>query len=142
MALESFERELIERLHGFQIPNRRQERVHRPRVFFSIFVKSSAKSIPSLDVAVLQQMDADGVLIGNVRAELGRDASLRCVAVTLGGDVVRLSTSVDYTAPGGSVELLGAFFTTDGAHHEHRQFVDHSVPDCSSDVVYKGLEYY
>jgi len=89
-------------------------------------------------VAVLQQMDADGVLVGNVRAELGRDASLRCVGVTLGGDVVRLATSVDYTAPGGSVELLGAFFTTDGAHHEHRQFVDHSVPDCSSDVVYKG----
>ncbi|MCH9719154.1 MAG: Fe-S cluster assembly protein SufD [Actinomycetia bacterium] len=89
-------------------------------------------------VAVLQQMDADGVLVNNVRAELGRDASLRCVAVTLGGDVVRLATSVDYTAPGGSVELLGAFFTTGGAHHEHRQFVDHSVPDCSSDVVYKG----
>ena len=89
-------------------------------------------------VAVLQQMDADGVLVGNVRAEIGRDASLRCVGVTLGGDVVRLATAVDYTAPGGSVELLGAFFTTGGAHHEHRQFVDHSVPDCSSDVVYKG----
>ena len=89
-------------------------------------------------VAVLQQMDADGVLVGNVRAEIGRDAFLRCVGVTLGGDVVRLATAVDYTAPGGSVELLGAFFTTGGAHHEHRQFVDHSVPDCSIDVVYKG----
>ena len=89
-------------------------------------------------VAVLQQMDSDGVLVGNVRAQLGRDASLRCVAVTLGGDLVRLTTTVDYTGPGGDAELLGAFFTTAGQHHEHRLFVDHSVPDCSSEVTYKG----
>lgn len=91
-----------------------------------------------LTVAVLQQMDSDGVLVGNVRAQLGRDASLRCVAVTLGGDLVRLTTTVDYTAPGGDAELLGAFFTTAGQHHEHRLFVDHSVRDCSSEVTYKG----
>ncbi len=89
-------------------------------------------------VAVLQQMDDDGVLVANVQAELGRDASLRCVAVTLGGDLVRLATNVTYNAPGGSVELLGAFFTARGSHQEHRLFVDHSVPDCSSEVVYKG----
>lgn len=91
-----------------------------------------------LTVAVLQQMDSDGVFVGNVRAQLGRDASLRCVAVTLGGDLVRLTTTVDYAAPGGDAELLGAFFTTAGQHHEHRLFVDHSVRDCSSEVTYKG----
>ncbi len=89
-------------------------------------------------VAVLQQMDDDAVLVGNVRASLGRDSSLRCVAVTLGGDVVRLNTSVAYTAPGGEAELLGAFFATSGQHQEHRLFVDHSVPDCASEVTYKG----
>ncbi len=89
-------------------------------------------------VAILQQMDNDGVLVGSVQAELGRDASLRCVAVTLGGDLIRLATNVGYNAPGGSAELLGAFFTAGGSHQEHRLFVDHSVPDCSSEVVYKG----
>ena len=89
-------------------------------------------------VAVLQRMSDDGVLVGHVRSVLGRDASLRAVAVTLGGDLVRLSSSVRYSAPGGDAELLGAFLTRDGRHHEHRLFVDHSVPDCRSDVTYKG----
>lgn len=89
-------------------------------------------------VAVVQQMADDAVLVGHVRAELGRDARLRAVAVTLGGDVVRLSSSVTYLAPGGDAELLGAFFARDGQHQEHRLFVDHSVPNCRSDVTYKG----
>lgn len=89
-------------------------------------------------VAVLQQMADDGVLVGHVRAQLDRDARLRAVAVTLGGDVVRLSSSVTYLAPGGDAELLGAFFARDGQHQEHRLFVDHSVPQCRSDVTYKG----
>ena len=89
-------------------------------------------------VAVLQRMAHDAVLVGHVRARLGRDARLRCVAVTLGGDVVRLSSNVEYLAPGGDAELLGAFFARDGQHQEHRLFVDHSVPNCRSDVTYKG----
>lgn len=89
-------------------------------------------------VAVVQQMADDAVLVGHVRSELGRDARLRAVAVTLGGDVVRLSSSVTYLAPGGDAELLGAFFARDGQHQEHRLFVDHSVPNCRSDVTYKG----
>ena len=89
-------------------------------------------------VAVLQRMSDDGVLVGHVRAVVGRDASVRCVAVTLGGDVVRLSSSVTYEAPGGDAQMLGAFFATAGQHQEHRLFVDHSVPHCRSDVTYKG----
>ena len=89
-------------------------------------------------VAVLQRMDDDGVFVGHVRAHLGRDAQLRCVAITLGGDLVRLSTTVNYEAPGGDADLLGAFFATAGQHQEHRLLVDHSVPNCRSNVTYKG----
>jgi Fe-S cluster assembly protein SufD len=89
-------------------------------------------------VAVLQRMESDGVLVAHVRAHLGRDAHLRCVAVTLGGDLVRLSTTINYEAPGGDAELLGAFFAHAGQHQEHRLFVDHAVPNCRSNVTYKG----
>ncbi len=89
-------------------------------------------------VAVLQQMADDAVLVGHVRAVVGRDAVVRCVAVTLSGDVVRLSSSVQYDAPGGDAQMLGAFFAGAGQHQEHRLFVDHSAPNCRSDVTYKG----
>ena len=58
--------------------------------------------------------------------------------ITLGGSVVRIVPTVRYAGPGGSAELLGVSFADDGQHLETRLFVDHSVPECSSDVLYKN----
>jgi Fe-S cluster assembly protein SufD len=58
--------------------------------------------------------------------------------VTLGGDLVRILPSVHYTAPGGSVDLIGLYFAGPGQHAEQRLFVDHSVENCRSNVMYKG----
>lgn len=71
-------------------------------------------------------------------ARLGRDAVLRHVAVTLGGDVVRTAVTVRYDGPGGDAELLGLYFADDGQHLESRLLVDHSQPNCRSNVLYKG----
>jgi Fe-S cluster assembly protein SufD len=86
----------------------------------------------------VQQWDDDAVHAGQQHARLGRDATFRSVVVTLGGSVVRLVPSVEYTGPGGDAELVGVYFADAGQHLEHRLFVDHSVPDCRSDVIYKG----
>jgi Fe-S cluster assembly protein SufD len=69
---------------------------------------------------------------------LGRDASVRHIAVSLGGGVVRLAPSVAYGGPGGDAELLGMYFADAGQHLEHRLFVDHAEPNCRSRVDYKG----
>ena len=58
--------------------------------------------------------------------------------VTLGGDLVRLVSNVEYAGPGGAAELLGVYFADAGQHQEHRLFVDHAVPNCRSNVTYKG----
>src|SRR5205823_12967435 len=71
-------------------------------------------------------------------AELGRDATLRHTVVTLGGDLVRVAPTVRYTAKGGDAELTGLYFADAGQHLEHRTFVDHSAPNCRSNVTYKG----
>ncbi|MBM6399551.1 Fe-S cluster assembly protein SufD [Phycicoccus sonneratiae] len=69
---------------------------------------------------------------------VGRDATVRHIAVTLGGGVVRLNTNASYTGPGGSFEGLGVYFADAGQHLEHRLFVDHEAPHCRSNVEYKG----
>ena len=43
-----------------------------------------------------------------------------------------------YAGPGGRAELLGVNFAGASQHIETRLFVDHSVPQCSSDVLYKN----
>jgi len=60
------------------------------------------------------------------------------VQVSLGGDLVRQYTSVDYTGRGGEAELYGLYFADASQHLEHRLLVDHSVPDCRSYVAYRG----
>ncbi len=92
----------------------------------------------ALTFVTIADGDRDHVLAGQHHIRLGRDATVHHIAVTLGGDVVRLVTTVEYTAPGGSMDAMGVFFTDAGQHHEHRLFIDHSQPHCSSDVLYKG----
>ncbi len=80
----------------------------------------------------------DAVQVCAQHARLGKDAVLRHVAVTLGGDVVRMAATVRFDAPGGDAELLGLYFADDGQHFESRLLVDHAQPNCKSNVLYKG----
>ncbi|SHN77434.1 Fe-S cluster assembly protein SufD [Geodermatophilus obscurus] len=75
---------------------------------------------------------------GQLDAVVGRDATFTQVVVTLGGDLVRLVSNVQYAGPGGTAELFGVYFSDETQHQEHRLWVDHAVPNCTSNVLYKG----
>jgi Fe-S cluster assembly protein SufD len=91
-----------------------------------------------LTVVSLQDWADDAVHVSAQHAKVGRDASLKHVAVSFGGDLVRHDTTAEYAGSGGSVEMLGLYFADEGQHIEHRLFVDHTAPRTRSHVVYKG----
>jgi len=91
-----------------------------------------------LTVVSIADWADDAVHVSSHHAALGKDAVLRHVAVTLGGDVVRLTARTKFCAPGGDAELLGLYFADDGQHFESRLLVDHAQPNCRSHVTYKG----
>ncbi|OQO93730.1 Fe-S cluster assembly protein SufD [Saccharomonospora piscinae] len=91
-----------------------------------------------LTVVSVQDWADDAVHVSEQHLRLGRDARLRHIVVTLGGDVVRVSPTATFAGPGGDVEMLGLHFADAGQHQEHRLFVDHAVPHCKSNVLYKG----
>ncbi|WP_040691993.1 Fe-S cluster assembly protein SufD [Nocardia vinacea] len=91
-----------------------------------------------LTVVAVQDWADDAVNTTAHHAQLGRDATLRHIAVTLGGDLVRLTANVRYDGPGGDAELLGLYFADAGQHFEQRLLIDHAVPHCKSNVLYKG----
>ena len=80
----------------------------------------------------------DMVHINAQHARLSKDSVLRHVAVTLGGELVRMAATVRYDAPGGDAELLGLYFADAGQHLESRLLIDHAQPNCRSNVLYKG----
>ncbi len=91
-----------------------------------------------LTVVSIADWADDAVHVSMHHARLGKDAVLRHVAVTLGGELVRLTGRVRFDAPGGDAELLGLYFADDGQHLESRLLIDHARPDCKSRVLYKG----
>jgi Fe-S cluster assembly protein SufD len=91
-----------------------------------------------LTVVTVQDWDADAVHVSSHTALVGRDAKLRHINVSFGGDVVRLTPLVKFAGPGGDAEMLGLFFADAGQHIDNRLLVDHSVPNCRSRVNYRG----
>ncbi|WP_229400066.1 Fe-S cluster assembly protein SufD [Micromonospora okii] len=91
-----------------------------------------------LTLVTVADWAADAVQAQHLKVRLGRDARVVHVQVSLGGDLVRQYTTVEYTGRGGEAELYGVYFADGGQHLEHRQFVDHNVPDCRSYVGYRG----
>ncbi|AMY55639.1 FeS cluster assembly protein SufD [Rhodococcoides fascians D188] len=91
-----------------------------------------------LHVMLIQDWQSDAVHVAAHHALLGRDSVLRHYNVSLGGDLVRISPTVRYSAPGGDANMLGVYFADAGQHLEQRLLVDHSAPHCKSNVMYKG----
>ncbi|MEC5180685.1 Fe-S cluster assembly protein SufD [Arthrobacter sp. CG_A4] len=91
-----------------------------------------------LTVISLQEWNDDAVHASSQQVKLGRDARFKHIVVSLGGDLVRVTPSARFTAPGAEVELFGLYFADAGQHLEQRLFVDHAVANCKSNVLYKG----
>ncbi|MEU6130860.1 Fe-S cluster assembly protein SufD [Saccharopolyspora sp. NPDC047091] len=91
-----------------------------------------------LSVVSVHDWADDATQVSSEHAYLGRDAVFRHLAVTLGGDLVRVNTTITYGDKGGDAELLGLYFADAGQHLEHRMLVDHAQPNCRSNVLYKG----
>ena len=92
----------------------------------------------SLKFVTLQEFDSKSVYTARHHAVIDKDAHYKSITVTVGGDVVRILPTVEFIAPGGSVELLGVYFATAGQFFEHRMHVDHAVPNAKSRVNFKG----
>ena len=91
-----------------------------------------------LTFVTLQEWSPKTVHVGRHHAILGKDSSFTSFVVTVGGSLVRLLPTIEYTGPGSSAELFGLYFATDGQHLEHRVHIEHAVPGAKSRVNYKG----
>jgi Fe-S cluster assembly protein SufD len=76
--------------------------------------------------------------LGIQRAEVGRDADFRSLAIGFGASLARAEAETVLAAQGGFSEMLGIFFADEDQHFDHRSIQDHAAPNCSSDLLYKG----
>ncbi|GAB3844424.1 Fe-S cluster assembly protein SufD [Nesterenkonia populi] len=111
---------------------------HRGSAIFNGNVEIKVGDGADVKIISLQRWNDDAIHTGQHDAEVGRDAKYKHVAVSLGGEVVRLNTNFRYAAEGAEAEMYGLYFADSGQHIEHRTFVDHNSPSNKSNVLYKG----
>ncbi len=91
-----------------------------------------------VELVSLQLWDDDAVHAGQVALRVGRDAHVKTLSATLGGNLVRIVETAEYAGPGGDLQQNGIYFADAGQHLEHRLFVDHNAPHTKSNVDYRG----
>ncbi len=73
-----------------------------------------------------------------VQGSVAKDAKVRSVVVTLGGDVVRVEPTLKCVGQGADARALGLFFASGDQHFEHRVISRHEAPNTYSNLLYKG----
>ncbi|WP_030143387.1 Fe-S cluster assembly protein SufD [Mycetocola saprophilus] len=91
-----------------------------------------------LTVVSVQEWAEDARHLAEHFAEIGRDAKLKHVAVTLGGKIVRVNPSTHLGSQGADIESLGVYFADAHQHLEQHVYVDHDAENTRSRVSYKG----
>lgn len=112
--------------------------LHSGPAQFNQTVEIEAEDGANLSVVAVHEWDRDALHASSHRVSAGRDATLRHMIVTLGGDLVRVNVDSDFSGPGVHMRLNGLYFVDRGQHLEHRVFMHHTQPDCFSRVAYKG----
>ncbi|TQL53620.1 Fe-S cluster assembly protein SufD [Subtercola boreus] len=91
-----------------------------------------------ITVVSVQEWNDSAAHLASHFAQVGRDATLRHIVVSLGGGVVRVNPSIHLSAPGSNTEAYGLYFADAGQHLEQQVYIDHAAENSRSRVKYKG----
>ncbi|MGH7331492.1 MAG: Fe-S cluster assembly protein SufD [Candidatus Rokuibacteriota bacterium] len=93
----------------------------------------------SVDHYMLQEQGAGAFHIATVDADLERDSAFSTCGATFGGRLTRTTLAVRFGGEGGRAALSGLYVVGGRQHVDNHVTVDHAVPRCSSQQLYKGV---
>jgi Fe-S cluster assembly protein SufD len=93
----------------------------------------------ALELVVLQRESDETFHVGNVQAQLDRDARFACRTLTLGGAFVRNDLGALLAGPGAECDLDGLFHGAGERLVDNHTLVDHASPHATSRELYKGV---
>jgi Fe-S cluster assembly protein SufD len=92
----------------------------------------------TLRFVTVQELGASCTQLAHQQCTTGRDATLRTMAVALGGSYARIRTDAVITDQGGFNELLAVYFGAGTQMHDFRTMQHHVAPRTSSELLFKG----
>jgi Fe-S cluster assembly protein SufD len=87
----------------------------------------------------LQQQGKEGFMISNVDVEQDRDSTFSSYVVDLGGRLIRNNMNALHLDSGITTNYYSTYFGKEDQHIDNHTFIDHAVPHCQSNELYKGI---
>ena len=87
----------------------------------------------------LQLEGENGFQINQTSAVLGRDSVYSHFTLDLGGSLVRNNVNIHLGGENGNANLYGIYLANEKQHIDNQTFIDHAVPNCLSNELYKGI---
>ncbi len=108
------------------------------RLFYDAATEIVLKDGAKLRYVSLQNWSRNVVHLHKQRADVGRDARLESLTVSLGGDAGRVEIESELSGPGAESEMLGLYFADEGQHFNQYTVQHHASGRAFSDVLFKG----
>lgn len=87
----------------------------------------------------LQTESTQAVHVNNTIVRQDRDSVYSAYGLDLGGKTVRNNLSTELLNSGTETNLYGVYLGTGQQHIDNQTFIDHAVPHCQSNELYKGI---
>jgi Fe-S cluster assembly protein SufD len=99
-----------------------------------------------LDVVKLQLEVSNAVGIHTLESQVERDGNFSAATITFsapntgkGNSVIRNNISAKLVGENAHADLNGLYFGKEDAHIDNHILIDHTVPNCTSNQLYKGV---
>lgn len=93
----------------------------------------------NLTIDKLQVENESALHIATEQVKQGRDAYFKINTVTLNGLLVRNDLNIDVIGQNADTHLNGVYLGQGSMHIDNHTVVDHLVPNCESNELYKGV---
>jgi Fe-S cluster assembly protein SufD len=109
------------------------------RYFTNAVTEIAASESAVVTHAKLVRESAEAFHIGTTQIHQERSSSVRSHQMSLGGGLVRNEVNVALMGEGASLVLEGLFVLTGREHVDNHTVIDHAMPHCDSQELFKGI---
>ncbi|MBV2246130.1 MAG: Fe-S cluster assembly protein SufD [Lentimicrobium sp.] len=93
----------------------------------------------TLDHYKLQNKNNESALTNSTYFHLEKGANLSTNAISLNGGLIRNETQVRLNGSNSHADVLGLYLMDHEQHIDNQVFIDHAVPHCTSNELFKGI---
>ena len=87
----------------------------------------------------MQQQNLETYQIHNTLVNQTRDSVYNSYVVDLGGRIIRNNLSVELAESNTETHFYGTYLANGEQHMDNQTFIDHAMPHCQSNELYKGI---